>query len=191
MFRDQFLLTVALRRSLDALGLTEMKILVREHPDQGPSFPIDMRCLHYRDFADYEFLFSIPGVQVVSTRVAADELLRKAVMVVTGSGTSALEAARLGTPAIVNSLNPLSFGTAIRFIRDETELREAISKQLALSRETIRMDLARTEARLPNQTVPGVMEAASLAPNDKVYAYARMQAEALRMALQDPQVEGP
>jgi hypothetical protein len=86
-FHDQ----IAAIRNIAAVLPADMPLVVKEHRSQAG----------WRDASFYKELHSIPGVIVLSDTVPATDVVRRARVVFTLTGTVSLEAMCLGVPAIL------------------------------------------------------------------------------------------
>jgi hypothetical protein len=84
---------------LDARAVlpSDITLLVKEHYSQQSS---SLRGYVGRSITAYEYLTSIPGVEVLGVAANSGELMRKAECVFTMTGKVGIEAAFAGTPAV-------------------------------------------------------------------------------------------
>lgn len=83
---------LSLRQKMDASGLSEVVILVKEHPRQWLSFSGDIRRLLARNAVFYHTIKSLDRVEFVAPEVAPDDLIKGALLVAAPNGSSVWEA---------------------------------------------------------------------------------------------------
>ncbi len=91
-----------LAMELVAASLPEgWKLLVREHPRQlGTDAYNFLEPFHFRTPRDYQEILAIPRVELTSFEVPLDQLLEKAKVIATPTGSAGWEALQLGKPCI-------------------------------------------------------------------------------------------
>lgn len=89
-----------LRSMLDEEGLSELPILVKEHPRQWRSAGVDIRRVLSRSEEFYGTLLSVRGVQLVRSDYPSESFIKGASLVVTPNGSAAWEAACLAKPSL-------------------------------------------------------------------------------------------
>ncbi len=109
---DQLGLVKSLRRALPF----DTTLVVKEHPN----------FLGLKNIAFFRALQRIPGVKLLHHEVSNFDIYRRASIVFTVSGTSGLEAALLGIPAV--TFSPMYYGglSSVRYCSDPTQLRELV-----------------------------------------------------------------
>jgi len=98
--RFQVSAIISLRKKMDASGLEDVLIVVKEHPRQWLSFSGDIRRLLARNTEFYRTIRSLERVEVVAPDVLPDDLVRGALLVASPNGSSVWEALCVGKPGI-------------------------------------------------------------------------------------------
>lgn len=98
--RFQISSIIKLRSMLDKEGLSEVPILVKEHPRQWRSAGVDIRRVLSRSEEFYGTLLGIKGVQLVRSDCPSESLIKGASLVVTANGSAAWEAVCLAKPSL-------------------------------------------------------------------------------------------
>ena len=98
-------------------------LLVKEHPTQGSG-------RDWRKISQYKALQNNPKVRLIHPSVPADEIIKKSKLVISVSGTIALESAFLNKPSITIADNDYSLIPSITRLKSKNELRELIENSL-------------------------------------------------------------
>jgi len=98
-------------------------LLVKEHPTQGSG-------RDWRKISQYKALQNNPKVRLIHPSVPADEIIKKSKLVISVSGTIALESAFLNKPSITIADNDYSLIPSISRLNSKNELRELIENSL-------------------------------------------------------------
>ncbi|MDA0812775.1 MAG: hypothetical protein O3C21_10350, partial [Verrucomicrobia bacterium] len=99
-FSDQSLFVKEIREALNALGRTDIEVLVREHPRQVARGIPALGEVACRSVGFYKAISDMEGVQLVASSISMPELVQRALLVATVNGTAAWEALQAGRPAI-------------------------------------------------------------------------------------------
>jgi hypothetical protein len=114
-FQDQ----VATIRNIAAALPADLPLVVKEHRVQAG----------WRDPSFYKELHSVPGLLVLSDTVPSSEVIRRAEMVFTLTGTISLEAMCLGVPAVVFGSVYYEHFDGIERATSQEHLRELIARR--------------------------------------------------------------
>jgi len=98
-FRFQVASVRELRRILDEGGLSELEIVVKEHPRQTLDSS-DVRLRNVRPLGFYKAITDISGVVLSRPSISSTWLIENSELVVTTNGSGAWEAVRIGKPAM-------------------------------------------------------------------------------------------
>jgi len=109
------------------------KLVVKEHPIMA------LRGWHSTSY--YKQIMELPNVQLLHHSAKSDEILKKCLLVITISGTSALEAAFYQKPAILFTDKDFSFLPSVYRIKSVEELPQAI--RTSLKKEVNTTDLSK------------------------------------------------
>lgn len=141
-FSNQVAFVNALRHVLDAAGLSDIPIVVREHPRQVAARVIGLGESHFRSLSDYKALANIHDVHFASMKASVDQLLDGALGAASVNGSILWQAMLKGKPAISGRKTWFSDceGTAMIWDFDETT---AISSHLSKSSSAVQESLAR------------------------------------------------
>jgi len=101
----------------------ELKLLVKEHPTQGPA-------RGWRKISTYKEILNIPNVVLVHPSVSSRELIKKCSLTITIAGTASLEAAFFQKPSIIFSDYGYDKISSIKKIKGFDELRKTIKDSL-------------------------------------------------------------
>ena len=98
-------------------------LFVKEHPTQGSG-------RDWREISQYKALQNNPKVRLIHPSVPADEIIKKSKLVISVSGTIALESAFLNTPSITISDNDYTLIPSISRLNSKNELQGLIENSL-------------------------------------------------------------
>jgi hypothetical protein len=98
-------------------------LLVKEHPTQGPG-------RGWRDLSDYKQFKTYPNVQFIHPSVPTIEIIKKSKLVISVSGTPALEASFFNTPSITFVKNDFTLIPSIQKLNSKSDLPELIQNSL-------------------------------------------------------------
>ena len=98
-------------------------LLVKEHPTQGSG-------RDWRKISQYKALQNNPKVRLIHPSVPAAEIIKKSNLVISVSGTIALESAFLNKPSITIADNDYTLIPSISRLNSKNELRVLIEKSL-------------------------------------------------------------
>ena len=98
-------------------------LLVKEHPTQGSG-------RDWREISQYKALQNNPKVRLIHPSVPADEIIKKSKLVISVSGTIALESAFLNTPSITIADNDYTLIPSISRLNSKNELQGLIENSL-------------------------------------------------------------
>ena len=98
-------------------------LFVKEHPTQGPG-------RGWRKISDYQTIQNNPKVKLIHPSVSANEIIAKSKLVVSVSGTLALESAFFNKPSITFVDNDYTLIPSISRLKSKNELRELIEDSL-------------------------------------------------------------
>ena len=98
-------------------------LFVKEHPTQGSG-------RDWREISQYKALQNNPKVRLIHPSVPADEIIKKSKLVISVSGTIALESAFLNTPSITISDNDYTLISSISRLNSKNELQGLIENSL-------------------------------------------------------------
>lgn len=98
------------------------KLVVKEHPI--------MALRGWRNISYYKKIMELPNVQLLHHSVNSEEILKKCLLVITISGTAAIEAAFYQKPSIVFVDTNFSFLSSVHRLKSFEELPEAIMASL-------------------------------------------------------------
>ena len=98
-------------------------LFVKEHPTQGSG-------RDWREISQYKALQNNPKVRLIHPSVPADEIIKKSKLVISVSGTIALESAFLNTPSITISDNDYTLIPSISRLNSRNEFRKLIESSL-------------------------------------------------------------
>lgn len=140
-FSDQSLFVQEIRGALDALGRTDIEVLVREHPRQVARGIPALGEVACRSVGFYKAISDMEGVRLVANSISMPELIQRALLVTTVNGTAAWEALQAGRPAITG--RPAWYGDcrAVRTL-DQIQTRpKDLDDLLTLSPQCVRSAL--------------------------------------------------
>jgi hypothetical protein len=143
VFADQISAVHVLRSILPM----EYLILIREHPRQAQLKSINLRVKRYRSIQFYRSLHRIPGVVFVSPSIDASELLAKASLVASSTGSAMWEALRLGIPCLSFAKNWHSKFEFSPYVLELKSPEDYMKKALGISPNTV---VASLERFIPN-----------------------------------------
>ena len=98
-------------------------LFVKEHPTQGSG-------RDWREISQYKALQNNPKVRLIHPSVPADEIIKKSKLVISVSGTIALESAFLNTPSITIADNDYTLIPSISRLNSKNELQGLIENSL-------------------------------------------------------------
>ena len=98
-------------------------LFVKEHPTQGSG-------RDWREISQYKALQNNPKVRLIHPSVPADEIIKKSKLVISVSGTIALESAFLNTPSITIADNDYILIPSISRLNSKNELQGLIENSL-------------------------------------------------------------
>ena len=98
-------------------------LFVKEHPTQGSG-------RDWREISQYKALQKNPKVRLIHPSVPADEIIKKSKLVISVSGTIALESAFLNTPSITIADNDYTLIPSISRLNSKNELQGLIENSL-------------------------------------------------------------
>ena len=98
-------------------------LFVKEHPTQGPG-------RGWRKISDYQTMQNNPNVKLIHPSVPANEIVAKSKLVISVSGTLALESAFFNKPSITFVDNDYTLIPSISRLKSKNELRELIEDSL-------------------------------------------------------------
>ena len=98
-------------------------LFVKEHPTQGPG-------RGWRKISDYQAMQNNPKVKLIHPSVPANEIVAKSKLVISVSGTLALESAFFNKPSITFADNDYTLIPSISRLKSKNELRELIEDSL-------------------------------------------------------------
>ena len=98
-------------------------LFVKEHPTQGSG-------RDWREISDYKSMQNNPKVRLVHPSVSAIEIVSKSKLVITASGTLALESTFYNKPAITFADNDYTLLPSVSKLNSKNELRELIENSL-------------------------------------------------------------
>ena len=98
-------------------------LFVKEHPTQGSG-------RDWRKISDYKSMQNNPKVRLVHPSVSAIEIVSKSKLVITASGTLALESTFYNKPAITFADNDYTLLPSVSKLNSKNELRELIENSL-------------------------------------------------------------
>ena len=98
-------------------------LFVKEHPTQGSG-------RDWRKISQYKALQNNPKVRLIHPSVPADEIIKKSKLVISVSGTIALESAFLNTPSITIADNDYTLIPSISRLNSKNELQGLIENSL-------------------------------------------------------------
>jgi hypothetical protein len=98
-------------------------LFVKEHPTQGPG-------RGWRKISDYQAMQNNPKVKLIHPSVPANEIVAKSKLVISVSGTLALESAFFNKPSITFVDNDYTLIPSISRLKSKNELRELIEDSL-------------------------------------------------------------
>jgi len=98
-------------------------LFVKEHPTQGSG-------RDWREISDYKSMQNNPKVRLVHPSVSAIEIVSKSKLVITASGTLALESAFFNKPSITFADNDYTLLPSVSKLNSKNELRELIENSL-------------------------------------------------------------
>ena len=98
-------------------------LFVKEHPTQGLG-------RDWREISDYKSMQNNPKVRLVHPSVSAIEIVSKSKLVITASGTLALESTFYNKPAITFADNDYTLLPSVSKLNSKNELRELIENSL-------------------------------------------------------------
>ena len=98
-------------------------LFVKEHPTQGSG-------RDWREISQYKALQNNPKVRLIHPSVPAAEIIKKSELVISVSGTIALESAFLNTPSITISDNDYTLIPSISRLNSRNEFRKLIESSL-------------------------------------------------------------
>ena len=98
-------------------------LFVKEHPTQGSG-------RDWREISQYKALQNNPKVRLIHPSVPADEIIKKSKLVISVSGTIALESAFLNTPSITIADNDYILIPSISRLNSKNELQGLIKNSL-------------------------------------------------------------
>ena len=98
-------------------------LFVKEHPTQGPG-------RGWRKISDYQIIQNNPKVKLIHPSVSANEIIAKSKLVVSVSGTLALESAFFNKPSITFADNDYTLIPSISRLKSKDELSELIEGSL-------------------------------------------------------------
>jgi len=98
-------------------------LFVKEHPTQGPG-------RGWRKISDYQTIQNNPKVKLIHPSVPANEIIAKSKLVVSVSGTLALESAFFNKPSITFADNDYTLIPSISRLKSKDELSELIEGSL-------------------------------------------------------------
>jgi len=98
-------------------------LFVKEHPTQGPG-------RGWRKISDYQTMQNNPKVRLVHPSIPANEIIAKSKLVISVSGTLALESAFFNKPSITFADNDYTLISSISRLESKNELRELIEDSL-------------------------------------------------------------
>ncbi len=99
-------------------------LVVKEHPTQGPP------TRDWRKISDYQKMMSDPNVTLIHPSVPADKIIEKSKLVISISGTLALETAFYGIPSMTFADNDYPLIPSIFKIKSKNELPKLIQEIL-------------------------------------------------------------
>lgn len=153
-FRFQVAAVRELRRILDENGLSELEIVVKEHPRQTLDSS-DVRLRNVRPLGFYKAITDIPRVVLSRPSISSSWLIEKSELVVTTSGSGAWEAVRIGKPAMTLATTWHSGCAAAPSLSTLRSEGRSISDLLKMGTEEVRSSV---EAFVQTETItiPGV-----------------------------------
>ena len=98
-------------------------LFVKEHPAQGPG-------RGWRKISNYQAMQNNPKVKLIHPSVPASEIIAKSKLVISVSGTLALESAFFNKPSITFADNDYTLIPSISRLKSKNELRELIEDSL-------------------------------------------------------------
>jgi CDP-glycerol glycerophosphotransferase (TagB/SpsB family) len=98
-------------------------LFVKEHPTQGPG-------RGWRKISDYQTMQNNPKVRLVHPSIPANEIIAKSKLVISVSGTLALESAFFNKPSITFADNDYTLISSISRLESKNELRGLIEDSL-------------------------------------------------------------
>ena len=98
-------------------------LLVKEHPTQGSG-------RDWRKISNYKAIQNNPKVRLIHPSVLADEIIKKSKLVISVSGTIALESAFFNKPSITIADNDYTLIPSISRLNSKNEFRELIENSL-------------------------------------------------------------
>ena len=99
-------------------------LVVKEHPTQGPP------TRDWRKKSDYQKMMNNPNVTLIHPSVSADKIIKKSKLVISISGTLALETAFYGIPSITFTDNDYPLIPSISKLNSKDELSKLIRSSL-------------------------------------------------------------
>jgi hypothetical protein len=139
IFADQISAVHVLRSILPM----EYLIVIREHPKQTQLKSINLRTKKYRSIDFYRSLHSVSGVVIVSSDMDTAELLTKASLVASSTGSAMWEALRLGIPCLSFARTWHSKFEFSPYVLDLRSPEDYIKKALVVSPNTVIASLER------------------------------------------------
>ena len=140
-FSDQSLFVKEIREALNALGRTDIEVLVREHPRQVARGIPALGEVACRSVGFYKALSDIEGVQLVASSISMPELVQRALLVATVNGTAAWEALQAGRPAITGRPSWYGDCQAVRTLGQIQARPQELHNLLTLSPKDVRSAL--------------------------------------------------
>jgi hypothetical protein len=98
-------------------------LFVKEHPTQGPG-------RGWRKISDYQAMQNNPKVKLIHPSVPANEIIAKSKLVMSVSGTLALESAFFNKPSITFAENDYTLIPSISRLKSKNKLRELVEESL-------------------------------------------------------------
>ncbi len=135
-FADQLTFISQVRKSLDAAGFENIRILAREHPKQlrQPASVIT-HSSRRRDF--YDSIRAIPNTALVHPSVSPDDLLAGSRLIATANGSTAWEGLILGKPSIMARRTWYADCFGIASLSDRESVTERINLILSLDEDAV------------------------------------------------------
>jgi len=99
-------------------------LVVKEHPTQGPP------TRDWRPKSDYKKMMNTPNVTMIHPSVPADKIMKKSKLIISVSGTVALESTFFGIPSITFADNDYPLIPSVSKLNTKNELPKLIEKSL-------------------------------------------------------------
>lgn len=171
-----------LRRALP----DSFELIVGEHPRQILLPAADLRQTLFRSLDFYKHIDSIPGVKIAHFSLKGLDLIAKARLVGTCTGSSAWEAMRMGIPSVVFGKTAYSISESCLDLSGVSDARLEIGEVLAKTREEVIQDGESVYSFAAQNGVPGYTST-QLAPSmseAEISSVANLTAERLTQIAQ-------